>query len=43
MVPTAKICLVNGEMFSWYGSRMLKAANYFEEMIKNMISELESK
>jgi len=43
MVPTAKICLVNGEMFSWYGSRMLKAANYFEEMIKNMISEQESK
>ncbi|MDJ0644897.1 MAG: helical backbone metal receptor [Flavobacteriaceae bacterium] len=25
----AKICLVNGEYFSWYGSRLLKAFEYF--------------
>jgi iron complex transport system substrate-binding protein len=25
-----KIILVDGEMFSWYGSRLLKAADYFE-------------
>lgn len=27
--PDAKVLLVDGEMFSWYGSRMLKAAEYF--------------
>jgi ABC-type Fe3+-hydroxamate transport system substrate-binding protein len=33
-LPGTKIILVNGEMFSWYGSRMLKAANYFRELKK---------
>jgi len=28
-VPSAEILLVDGEMFSWYGSRMLKAPGYF--------------
>jgi len=28
--PDAKIKLVDGEMFSWYGSRLLKAADYFK-------------
>lgn len=32
--PDKKIMLVNGEMFSWYGSRMLPAADYFEELLK---------
>lgn len=27
--PQSKILLVDGEMFSWYGSRMLEAADYF--------------
>jgi ABC-type Fe3+-hydroxamate transport system substrate-binding protein len=30
--PNAKIILVDGEAFSWYGSRMLKAFDYFEEL-----------
>lgn len=30
--PKAKIKLVDGEMFSWYGSRLLKAASYFQEI-----------
>ncbi|RRO25156.1 ABC transporter substrate-binding protein [Flavobacteriaceae bacterium 14752] len=32
-IPTdqSKIKLVNGEYFSWYGSRMLKAFDYFKE------------
>ncbi len=30
LFPSAKICFVDGEMFSWYGSRMLKAAEYFK-------------
>jgi len=29
ILPKAKIMLVDGEMFSWYGSRLLKAADYF--------------
>jgi ABC-type Fe3+-hydroxamate transport system substrate-binding protein len=28
-VPSSEILLVDGEMFSWYGSRMLKAPGYF--------------
>lgn len=32
--PNSKVVLVNGEFFSWYGSRMLKAAAYFKELIK---------
>jgi ABC-type Fe3+-hydroxamate transport system substrate-binding protein len=31
--PRAKIILVNGEYFSWYGSRLLKAADYFTTII----------
>jgi len=27
--PTSKILLVNGEYFSWYGSRLKQAVNYF--------------
>lgn len=29
LFPTKKIVLVDGEMFSWYGSRLIKAADYF--------------
>jgi ABC-type Fe3+-hydroxamate transport system substrate-binding protein len=31
-LPDTKILLVDGEMFSWYGSRMLKAASYFQNL-----------
>ena len=31
-----KIVLVDGEMFSWYGSRLLLAPAYFEELIKTL-------
>ncbi len=27
--PAAKVVLADGELFSWYGSRLLKAADYF--------------
>jgi ABC-type Fe3+-hydroxamate transport system substrate-binding protein len=30
--PEAKIRLVDGEMFSWYGSRLLKAAEYLNSL-----------
>jgi ABC-type Fe3+-hydroxamate transport system substrate-binding protein len=32
LVPSAKIILVDGEMFSWYGSRMIMASYYFAEL-----------
>ena len=31
LCPNATVKIVDGEMFSWYGSRMLKAADYFEK------------
>ena len=31
-LPNAKIKLVDGEYFSWYGSRLLKAFDYFKEL-----------
>lgn len=33
--PASKIQLVNGEMFSWYGSRLLEASKYFRCFLKN--------
>ncbi len=31
-LPTIKIFLVDGEMFSWYGSRLLKTPTYFKQL-----------
>lgn len=31
-LPTTKIILVDGEMFSWYGSRLTKAVDYFSTL-----------
>lgn len=35
-LPDTKIMLVDGEMFSWYGSRLLKAPDYFSELLKQL-------
>ena len=35
-IPNAKILLVDGEMFSWYGSRLVKAVQYFFEFQKEL-------
>jgi ABC-type Fe3+-hydroxamate transport system substrate-binding protein len=32
IVPQAKVMLVDGEMFSWYGSRLTKACDYFRRL-----------
>lgn len=32
--PVAQICLVDGEMFSWYGSRLVKAAEYLNAFMR---------
>ncbi len=31
-LPKTNVILVDGEMFSWYGSRLLKAASYFSQL-----------
>jgi iron complex transport system substrate-binding protein len=35
-VPSAQIIIVDGEMFSWYGSRLLKAFDYFKMVHKKI-------
>jgi len=37
LFPSAKITLVDGEMFSWYGSRMLFAVNYFKDNLRQRL------
>ena len=34
LFPSSKVILVDGEMFSWYGSRMLLASDYFKSFLK---------
>ena len=33
LLPATKIILVDGEMFSWYGSRLIFATGYFKKLI----------
>ena len=35
-LPDTKILLVDGELFSWYGSRLLKAPSYYEGLHRQM-------
>lgn len=34
LCPNARLCIVNGQLFSWYGSRLRYAANYFRQLRK---------
>ena len=34
--PSAKVVLVDGEIFSWYGSRLLHAPSYFRQLLSNL-------
>ena len=36
VLPQAKIILVDGELFSWYGSRLLYAPAYFKSLINDI-------
>lgn len=36
MLPHSTIILIDGEMFSWYGSRLLYSADYFKTLIENI-------
>lgn len=35
VLPDAEVMLVDGEMFSWYGSRLLKATEYFRALLED--------
>lgn len=35
-LPGVKIVLADGEMFSWYGSRLVQAPRYFRELLKQI-------
>ena len=35
-LPNAKILLVDGEYFSWYGSKMIDAPNYFKQLLADI-------
>jgi ABC-type Fe3+-hydroxamate transport system substrate-binding protein len=34
--PAAKVVLVDGELFSWYGSRLLHAPSYFQKLAESL-------
>lgn len=36
ILPDTKIVLVDGELFSWYGSRLLRSVAYFDELLKQL-------
>lgn len=35
-LPVTKILLVDGELFSWYGSRLKKSVSYFNDLLMNL-------
>jgi ABC-type Fe3+-hydroxamate transport system substrate-binding protein len=35
VLPNAEVLLVDGEMFSWYGSRLVKAVDYLQSLTAN--------
>ena len=37
--PNSRFKIVDGEMFSWYGSRMLQAPEYFNSLFQDIKSE----
>lgn len=36
LFPSSKVVIVDGEYFSWYGSRMVAAADYFINLVKGL-------
>ncbi len=34
LLPQTEVMLVDGELFSWYGSRLLKSKSYFDSLLK---------
>jgi len=42
LCPQARVMLVDGEMFSWYGNRMLEAVEYLEGLVREVEREIGS-
>jgi ABC-type Fe3+-hydroxamate transport system substrate-binding protein len=40
LCPQAHVQLVDGEMFSWYGSRLLHAPAYFQKLLDDMKAKI---
>lgn len=36
LLPQSRIVLVDGELFSWYGSRLLKSVAYFHDLLQEL-------
>lgn len=36
LLPHAKVKLVDGEIFSWYGSRLHHAPKYFKQLVNSL-------
>jgi ABC-type Fe3+-hydroxamate transport system substrate-binding protein len=41
LFPGIPVLLVDGEMFSWYGSRLSKSADYFEKLYTDIIQKMQ--
>jgi ABC-type Fe3+-hydroxamate transport system substrate-binding protein len=39
LLPDAEVILVDGEMFSWYGSRLLQVPTYFKQLIETITAK----
>jgi len=38
LCPNSKILLVDGEVFSWYGSRLIHKVDYIEDFVNNLVN-----
>lgn len=43
VLPEAKVIIVDGEIFSWYGSRLQKAPDYFRRLMEKVNSSSQSR
>lgn len=39
LCPQARVALVDGELFSWYGSRLQYSVDYFKQLLRELASE----
>ena len=42
LFPQAKVIRVDGQMFAWYGSRLLYAGKYFDDLYQNILASPET-
>jgi ABC-type Fe3+-hydroxamate transport system substrate-binding protein len=37
--PNARVVLVDGELFSWYGSRLIRSGAYFTDLRRQLLTQ----